>query len=120
MSLQSESPVIFRGAIASSETRYLVVPIRGGTIGVHIGWLDATSSATITLELSCFRNANPNVAGAAWEWKDSGLTITGPIGSAASSSLLNVENVRQQRARLKIVGAAACMFDIRDNTDGAS
>lgn len=115
MSLQSES-VLFRDTVANGQTKYVPVPVRNGTIGVQIGWLDATSSATVTLELSSFEGASFVVGGAAWEWKDSGLTITGPTGAAAGSTLLNVENVRQRFARLKIVGAAASTFDIRDGT----
>ncbi len=108
--------VLYKGPVANSETLYIEVPIRNGTLGAHIGWLDATSSATVTLELSSFHGAAPTVAGAAWEWEDSGETITGPAGAAAGSTIVNVENVRQRKARLKIVGAAACQFDIRDGT----
>lgn len=107
---------LFKGTVANSETKYIEVPIRNGTIGVHIGWLDATSSATITLELTSFPGKAAGSAGSAWEWKDSGVSITGPAASAAGSSVVNVENVRQKRARLKIVGAAACNFEIHDGT----
>jgi len=116
MSLQTELPILFRGTIPTSTTLYVPVPIRAGTLGAHIGWLDAVSSATITLELGSFAAAAPTVAGAAWEWKDSGVSITGPAASAAGASIVNVENVRQRFARLKIVTAAACNFDIRDGT----
>lgn len=113
---------LFVGSVASGATLYVEVPVRGEPdsaaryLGVQIGWLDATSSATIALELSSFDGAAAVVAGAAWEWKDSGLTITGPTAAAASSTILEVENVRQHRARLKIIAAAACNFDIRDGT----
>lgn len=111
---------LFIGTIATSTTKYIGVPIRpgpaGGAIGLHIGWKDATSSATITLELSSFPTTDAPIeeAGAAWEWKDSGQTITGPSASAAGSVLVNLENVRQLRARLKIVAAAACNFEIHN------
>lgn len=108
--------ILFAGAVANGETKYIEVPVRNGAVGADIGWLDATSSATITLELTSFKNASAVVAGPAWVWKDSGLTITGPVAAAAGATLLNVENVRQTRARLKIVCAAASMFDIRDGT----
>lgn len=107
---------LFAGTVANGETRYIPVPIRNGTIGVHIGWLDATSSATITLELSSFKGAAPTQAGRAWEWKDSSVTITGPAASAAGSAVVNVDNVRQAQARLKIVGGAASAFLITDGT----
>lgn len=116
MSLQTESPILFSGAVASGATLYVPVPVRNGTIGLQIGWLDAISSATLTLELSSFAAASMTIAGRAWEWKDSALTITGPVAAAAGSTMVNVENARQQFARLKIVAAAACLFDIRDGT----
>jgi hypothetical protein len=112
--------ILFAGAVTNGVTKFVAVPVRKGTIGVDLGWLDATSAATVTLELSSFPNAAANVtaAGAAWEWTPSGLTITGPVASAAGSVGINVENVRQQYARLKIVATANCSFDIRDGTAG--
>ena len=111
----TDYPVLFHGKMANGETKYVEVPIRDAALGAHIGWLDAVSSATITLELSSFAAASTQ-AGTAWEWKDSAVSITGPAAVAANSFLLNVENVRQKRARLKIVAAAASEFDIRDGT----
>lgn len=99
--------------MASGTTVYLEVPVVAGTVGVQLAWLDATSSATVTLELTSYRHIAAAAPGAAWEWKDSGLTFTGPSASAAGSLLINVENVRQRRARLKIVAAAASSFDLR-------
>lgn len=116
MSLQSESPVLFSGIVANGETKYVPVPIRNGTLGCQIGWLTAAASATITLELSSFPDVNPNVAGTAYQWTDGGITITGPAASAIGSVLVNVENVRQKQARLKIVGAATTPLEIRDGT----
>ena len=49
----------------------------------------------------------------AGDWIPSGITITGPVGAAANGSLINVENVRQQRGRLKIVAAAQTTITIR-------
>lgn len=109
----------FKGTVANAATQYVGLKICGGTIGAHIGWLDATSSATITLELSSFNNddAPVDAAGSAWEWRDSGVSITGPSGVAAGSSLVNAENVRVHRARLKIVAAADCSFEIYDGNN---
>lgn len=105
------------GTVANGVTKYIPVPIHDQKIGLHIGWLDAVSSATITLELGSFPGAAILTAGNAWEWKDSGIVITGPAAAAAGSVLLNVDNVQQDRARLKIVGVAATStFDIRTRT----
>lgn len=110
---------LFKGAIANGITRYINVPVRNGVIGLHIAWLDATSSATITLELTGFDALDaPLDIAAGYKWKDSGVSVTGPAASAAGSSLVNAENVRQARARLKIVAAAACDFEIYDSLDG--
>lgn len=105
--------MITQFTVGNGQTKYVEVPVLNGTIGIQLAWLDATSSATVTLELTSFRRVAAIEAGNAWEWKDSGLTFTGPAGSAAGSLLINVENVRQARARLKIVGAAASLFDLR-------
>lgn len=95
------------GNIANAATQYIGVPVIKGMVGCHIAWIDATSSATITLELSSFPEEEAPVATAGtYQWKDSGVSITGPAGSAAGAAVVNVENVRQSRARLKVVGAA--------------
>lgn len=107
---------LFEGPIATSTTKYIGVPVHDGTIGLHIGWKDATSNATITLELTSLDPlvAPVDEAGSAWEWLDSGETITGPSASAAGGTSVHLENVRQRRARLKIVTSAACDFVISD------
>lgn len=106
---------LFKGTLTHPTTQYVPVPVHNGTIGAYIAWKDATSSATITLELT---SLNPEIASdtstTAWHWKDSGVSITGPAASAAGASLVNVENVRQGRARLKIVTAATSVFEIMD------
>jgi hypothetical protein len=110
---------LFKGTLTHPVTQYVAVPVHQGCIGVHIGWKDATSSATITLELSSYDaiEAPYDVAGSAWEWRDSGLTITGPAASAAGATVVNVDNVRQRRARLKIVTAATSVLEIHDGAD---
>lgn len=107
---------LFIGTVANAATQYVKVPVHDGVIGLHIGWKDATSSATLTIELSSFPafDAPYDAAGSAWEWKDSGETITGPAASAAGATLVHFENVRAMRARLKIVAAANCLFEIYD------
>ena len=108
------------GTIAAAATVYVQVPVVKGMVGCHIGWIDATSSATITLELSSFPTEEAaNGAAAGYVWKDSGETFTGPAGSAAGSLLINIENVRQSRARLKIVGAATTSLLIYNGVQAA-
>jgi hypothetical protein len=113
---QNTKPWLFNARLASSETKYVEVPIRNGALGVFIGWPDATSNATITLELTSLANVSAETAGRASEWRDSGVSITGPAASAEGATVVNVENIRQRRARLKIVTAAVTYLDIRDGT----
>lgn len=116
MSIEGKQNLIERFTMVTSQVKYVPVPVRNGTIGAQIGWKDAVSSATITLELSSFPGASIDGAGQAWEWNDSGVSITGPAASAAGSARVDVENCRQLQARLKITAAAACSFEIRDGT----
>lgn len=111
-------PPTFEGAVANGSTIYVGVKVRDGRLGGQIAWTDATSSATITLELTSFGAVDAPVDGAAsYKWKDSGLTITGPSASAAGATLVNVDNVQQRRGRYKIVAAAASNFIIHDGAD---
>lgn len=118
--MSNDPSKLFDGTIAAGETKYIPLPIRedGGNrwIGAQVAWKDATSSATITLELTSYPHTTAVAVGQAWEWKDSGLTFSGPAASAAGSFLVNVENVRQKQARLKIVGAATTALEVRDGT----
>jgi copper(I)-binding protein len=107
---------LFSGRIPTSTTLYVPLTIVNGSIGAHIGWLDATSAATLTIELSSIPGVSSLLAGAAWQWKDSGVSITGPAASAAGAAVVNLENVRQARARLKIVTTAVSQFEIHDVT----
>ena len=103
---------LFAGSLTHPATQYVGLPINGRALGCTVGWLDATSSATITVELTDtpFEEAAVTDAGSAWEWIDSGETITGPAASAAGGTLIQIENVNHSRARLKIVTAADCDF----------
>ncbi len=106
---------LFEGRIPTSTTVYIPLTVTSaGTVGCHVGWKDATTSATITVELTSIPGTSATAAGAAWEWKDSGATFTGPAASAAGGLSVNIENVRQSRARLKIVTAAVSQFAIYD------
>ena len=110
-----EAGILFSGRIASGATVYVPVPVRNGTIGAFIGWPDATSSATITLELSSLP-VSATTAGTAAQWNDSGVTFTGPAATAAGSLRIDIENCRQKQARVKIVTAAVTTLDIWDGT----
>lgn len=109
---------LFDGPIATSTTQYIGVPIHEGRVGLYIAWLDATSSATITLEMTSLGAEDAPLATAGtYQWKDSAISITGPAASAAGATMVNVENVRQLRARLKVVTAANSIFKIFDGVD---
>lgn len=106
---------LFRGQIASGATVYVEVPVRNGCVGAQFAWPDAASSAAITMELSSNLGAG-ETSGNADDWTDSGVAITAPAASARGSSVVNVDNVRQRRARFKIVAAAATTLTIWDGT----
>lgn len=112
--MSKENGLLFKGTTPTTTTFYVEVPVRNGTLGAFIGWPDTTSSATITLELTSSRAASHDAS--ANQWKDSGETFTGPGGTAIGSLLINIENVRQKRARIKVVTAAATYLEIWDGT----
>lgn len=107
---------LYKGTLTHPTTQYVGVPLRDGSLGVQIAWLDATSSATITLEVTNYDSGDAPVdtAGSAWVWKQHSTSITGPNGTAAGSAIVNAENIRQKRARLKIVTAATSKLEIMD------
>ena len=111
----SHRPPIYK-SVAPVGITYVGIPVHdGGILGAYIAWKDATSSAAITLELTSVgaEDAPVGTAGT-WQWKDSGIAIAGPAASAPGAVLVNVENVRQWRARLKIVATAASDLEIYD------
>ncbi len=111
--MTTEAGILFSGKIATSTTIYVPVPVRGGHIGAQVGWPDAVSSATITVEIGS-TNAAPTAAGVADQWTDSGVSFTGPAATARGSFTINIENCRQRFARIKIVTAAVTTLDIWD------
>jgi len=99
---------LFKGSIANGATAFCPVPIVQGCIGLHGTWPDATSTFTVVLEVSSFNpeepGAGPEDAANARTWPAMpGVTITQTPG-AAGSFLVNLSNIRQQRARLRMVG----------------
>lgn len=111
---------LFDGAIATTTTTYVGVPVIKGMVGVYVAWRDATSNATITLELTSMPPEEaPTATAGTYQWKDSGLSFTGPAASAAGSLMINVENIRQSRGRLKIVTTANSNFIIYNGEQAA-
>jgi hypothetical protein len=104
-------------ALGVGTTTYVEIPIEPASIaGIQCSWLDATSSATITLETSNWPQANVagNVAGNADEWfSETTVTITGPTAAARGCSMTHIGNLGSERSRLKIVTAAATKLRIR-------
>lgn len=115
--MPSNPPPLFKGVLTHPTTKYVGLPMGAASVlALHVAWLDATSSATITLETTEFPASEAPVeeAGAAWEWfSETGITITGPTAAAASSSMTHMSNVGASRARLKIVTAATCDLEVR-------
>jgi hypothetical protein len=100
-------PPLFDGSVAAAATQYIHVPISNGKLGVSLHWTDTTTAGTFTLEFTSMGPLDaPVTTAGTYQWKDSGLTLTSPTGGSAGGSLVNVENVRQRRARLKFVATA--------------
>jgi hypothetical protein len=113
--MDSARKPIFKGVLTHPTTKYIGVPIRDGVLGLYIAWLDATSSAAITLELTSIPPADAPVETAGtYQWKDSGVAITGPNATAAGAALVNQNNLQQKRARLKIVTVATSNIEVWD------
>jgi hypothetical protein len=120
---------LFRGTQGAATTIAVPVPVIAGCVGVHVSWPDATTAATIVLEVSSFDSDQaPWFTGAvlagegnaavavvdADKWPDSGAVIDPIVAGAEGSRLINVSGLRQQRARLLITSTAICTWDIRD------
>lgn len=111
---------LFKGKLIHPATQFVGVPVNSGAIGAHIWWKDGTSSAAITLELTSLDSdvAPLGTAGSAGQWQASGVAVTGPTAAGAGGSMVNVENCRQSRARLKIVTAADTDIEISEGLAG--
>lgn len=127
-------PPLFKGLQATGTT--IVVPVRivAGCIGLHVSWPDATTAASFVLELSSFpEHLVPLWAGGAGTeqpgggkaflsgasaqfWPNSGETIAPVVAGAAGAFIVNVSNVRQQRARLRITTTANSSWEIYEGT----
>lgn len=103
-------------AIPTTTTVYVPVPIRDNSLGVHILWRDAVSSATITLELSSTEADARSTSAADWGTASNSPTITGPAATGAGCAIVTVTNINQRQARLKIVTAALTSLEVRDGS----
>jgi hypothetical protein len=113
---------LFDGTILNGNTQYVPVPVYGSAIGLQIAWRDGTSNvSSIALQLTSAPAsvAPADAAGEDYGWVDSGESITGPAGAAAGAELVNLQNVRQTRARLVIVASADCDMLITDGALGS-
>jgi hypothetical protein len=102
--------------LANGATAYVPVPIRDNSIGVHILWTDAVSSATITLELSSTEASPTSGSASDWGTGANSPTITGPAATGAGCAIVTVTNINQRQARLKIVAAAVTNLEVRDGS----
>jgi hypothetical protein len=107
---------LFKGQLSASTVTYIEIPVRCGCVGAQVAWPDATSAATIGLEFS----SNPGAGASstkADDWTDSGVTITGPAATGAGSVMLNVDNIRQKRARIKVTTTAVTNLTVWDGME---
>jgi hypothetical protein len=129
------SPPAFKGAQTSGTVIAVPLKVIAGRIGAHVSWPDATTAATFVLELSSFNatdapigaggagtkqagDGNAYLAGASAQfWPDSGETIAAVVAGAAGGFFINVANVGQHRARLRISASADSQWEIYDGLD---
>lgn len=123
-------PPLFKGLQADTTVIVIPVPILAGCIGLHVSWPDAVTDASFVLELSSFPSevaplwaggagtlqpggGHAYLSGASAQfWPDSGETIAPVVAGAAGSFMVNLSNVRQQRARLRITATDDCQWEI--------
>lgn len=98
-------------------THYIEIPVLEGSMGIHIRWADATSSAAITLESTNEPQAKVAATSTtAGDWcTESGVSITGPTAAAAGASMTHIGNVGSERLRLKVIAAAVTKLQVRVN-----
>lgn len=118
MSAIESAPLAFN--VANAATRYVDLPIPSSKLhSVQIAWLDAISSATITIEST---NRTPNDASFdstnAALWSADATSITGPNGTAIGSVMVNLADKGFRRARLKIIASAASKFVVTPHGKG--
>lgn len=106
---------LFKGSVGNGVTKFIPIGIHQGCLGAHFSWPDATTNGTLTLELSSFNpeDADAETLGTADLWAASGVTLT-PAFGARGSLLINLSNIRQQRARLKFISSAASVIEVYD------
>jgi hypothetical protein len=80
---------------------------------IQIAWPDATSNATIVLQSSNFLlNEATETEAAGFKWSTEPVTITGPVGSAAGSTMVHLGNCGARRMRLEITVSATTQLYI--------
>lgn len=108
--------------VAAAATEYVEVGGEGSTIhGIQICWVDAVSSATITLHTSNWPAQDVAVdSTTAYHWHDESVaaapvTIVGPSAAAIGNTMVHLGNLGAARCRLKIVAAATTKLWIIPN-----
>lgn len=120
---------LFRGTQANATIIAVPLSVVAGCLGCHISWPDVVTAATFELDFSSFDSdeapfgtgavlvgeGNAQIAVAdAEKWPDSGTVIAAVVAGAKGSRLINLSNVRQQRARLLITSTAICTWNIKE------
>ena len=107
------------GTIANATTVYVSIPTGTNGAAVDVKWLDAITSAALTLQCT---NSPPGeapvrVAGTAEKWAALPAAsivgaLTAPNGTAIGSTKVRIKDVPGKRVRLQIVTAAISNFVI--------
>lgn len=103
--------------VPSGQTMYVELQCASATLtGFEVFWLDAVSSATLTLESTCRPSPHEEtiedtgIAGDAtsgWTDEAASVPLTGPAASAAGTTgVKHVGNMGAPRMRVKVAAAA--------------
>jgi hypothetical protein len=102
------------------DTHYVEITNGAPLISAFIRWFDGTGDAAITVESTDLaKDEAASDSTEATEWAaESGVSITGPAGSAAGCVAVHLGNLATKRVRLKIVASAACDMEILSTAKG--
>lgn len=92
-------------------TTYVGLPVSCGTIGGSVFWSSTSLIATFTVDVTTANQQEAPVNDTSARWVGSGVSFPA-AASAAGGFAINLENVRQARARLKIVATAAGEIEV--------
>ena len=91
-------------------TTYIGLPVTCGTVGGSVFW-SSVLAATFTVEVTSANQVEAPLTDTSARWVGTGASLPA-AASAAGGFAINLENVRQARARLKVVASVAGEIEV--------